>query len=83
MVSDKSGVDSGFPPVNLRKVTKLDCITRQIGSDGPIFVKCAVCIKGRLSIFLAFPYHFQSTIHCHPNIRHYNCQVRHPLCVVK
>ena len=26
MVSDKSGVDSGFPPVNLRKVAKLTCV---------------------------------------------------------
>jgi hypothetical protein len=34
MVSDKSGVDSGFPPVNLRKVKKLACVTRQIGSYG-------------------------------------------------
>jgi len=34
MVSDKSGVDNGFPPVNMRKVTKLTCVTRQIGSDG-------------------------------------------------
>lgn len=34
MVSDKSGVDSGFPLVNLRKVAKLLCVTRQIGADG-------------------------------------------------
>ena len=34
MVSDKAGVDSGFPPVNLRKVAKLARFTRQIGSDG-------------------------------------------------
>lgn len=56
MVSDKSGVDSGFPPVNLRKVAKLACITRQNGSDGSrwtyicIFVKCAVCTKCGISL---------------------------------
>ena len=60
MVSDSAGVDSGFPPVNLRKVAKLARITRQNGSGSSRWAYIHVVCDLHRGWAIAYPCTFVS-----------------------